>query len=335
MNLPVIAQGSHLLERVAMSTNTTGLRRLAILIPLISALTLILASCATTSYGNDAFPKTSKYVFEKFNSGEYLELFTPGKPDAGITLEAMTQLSALGYDKNKQQRAISWIEANTKLFKSLGLKAAYVFTAHSLGFSDHPTVRKAATEVTSMVADSVNLSASNNFEHSWLIFALLAEGQKDLANQVAMHLSTLSEPDGGYKYLQGDSKSVAAADITAFALLSMNASLGTGNSTDEAAKEFAMSKAKSWLLANQTQRTYWSSFGNVDVSGTSYAVMALKSLNMDVSKPVEWLKSRINETDGGISAPWTEPKSDSYSTVQALLALSELNFIDVLQHEAK
>ncbi len=316
-----------------MSTTNTGMRRFALIVPVFTALTLLLASCSGSSYGSDPIPKTSKYVLDKFNGGEFLDMFTAGKPESGITLEAMAQLSALGYDKNKQAKAIEWAKSNTELFDSIGLKATYVFTAHSLGFADDATVRKAATEVVAGVGDSGVLPGSNNFVYSWVIFALLAEDKKELANQVALKLSTLSETDGGYKFVQGDPKSSPAADVTSFALMAMKASLGTGDSTAEATKEFAVSKAKTWLISNETDGTHWSAYGDTDVSGSAYAIMALIAMDVDVTAAHDWLKSRVSPTDGGVSAPWTEPAGDPFSSAQSLLPLAKLSFIDVLKHK--
>ncbi|MEI8231140.1 MAG: hypothetical protein WCG32_01020 [Actinomycetes bacterium] len=316
-----------------MSTTTTGMRRFALIVPIFTVLTLLLASCSGNSYGSDPIPQTTKFVFDKFNGGEFLDAFTPDKPEAGITLEAMAQLSALGFDKNKQGKAIAWAKSNTESFDSIGLKATYVFTAHSLGFADDETVRTAATEVVGGVGDSGSLPGSNNFVYSWVIFALLAEDKKELANQVALHLSALAETDGGFKFVQGDPKSADAADVTAFALMAMKASLGTGDNTAEATKEFAVSKAKTWLISNETDGNHWSSYGDPDVSGSAYAIMALTTMDVDVTAANEWLQSRISPTDGGVSAPWTEPAGDLFSSAQSLLPLSKLSFIDVLKHK--
>jgi hypothetical protein len=316
-----------------MSTNKAIKGRLALVIPLFTAITLLISACSSNSYGGDPIPKTSKYVFDKFKGGEFLDAFTPDQPEVGITLEAMTQLSALGYDKTKQEKAIAWAKNNTELINSVGLKANYVFTAHALGFSEDATVRTAASEVVADVGDSGTLSTDNNFVYAWVIFALLAEDQKEMANQVALKLSSLSETEGGYKYAQGDSQTAIAPDVTAIALLAMNATLGSGDAATEAAKEFAISKAKNWLTSNVTELSFWSSNGGPDVSGTSYAIMALNALDVDVAMQTEWLKTRINPTDGGITAPWTEPKSDVFSSAQALLALSKLSFIDVLKNK--
>jgi len=316
-----------------MSSNSAKKGRLALVIPLVTAITLLISACSSNSYGVDPIPKTSKYVFDKFKGGEFLDAFTPDQPEVGITLEAMTQLSVLGYDKTKQEKAIAWAKNNTELINSVGLKANYVFTAHALGFSQDSTVRTAASDVLADVGESGTLSTNNNFVYAWVIFALLAEDQKEMANQVALQLSSLSEPEGGYKYAQADPQTAIAPDVTAIALLAMNATLGSGDEAAEAAKEFAISKAKNWLTSNVTELSFWSSNGGPDVSGTSYAIMALNALDVDVTMQTEWLKTRINPTDGGITAPWTEPKSDVFSSAQALLALSKLSFIDVLKNK--
>jgi hypothetical protein len=310
------------------------MRRIAFLIPIITVATLLLASCSSSSYGSDPIPKTSKFVFDKFNGGEFLDSFTPDKPEAGITLEAMAHLSALGYDSTKQAKAIAWAKANTAEFNSIGLKATYVFTAHALGFADDETVRTAAKEVASGVRGSPGYEGSNNFVYSWVILALVAEDEKELANKVAVHLSTLSEQDGGYKFVKGDPQSADAADVTSFALMAMKASLGTGSSTDEAAKEFAVSKAKTYLTASVVDGTHWTSYGDVDVSGTAYAIMALSVMEVDVTAERAWLASRISPADGGVSAPWTEPAGDTFSSAQSLLPLAKLSFLDVLKHKA-
>lgn len=315
-----------------MSTIKTGVRRLALVTVIISSLALALSSCSSEGYGKDSYPKTSKFVFDKFNSGEFLDTFTPGEPEEGITLEAMTQLSALGYDKKKQEKAIAWAKKNTAALDSIGLKATYIFAAHSLGFADDETVRTAAAEVVAGVAEDGTVSG-NNFVYSWVIFALLSEGNKELANTVALKLTTLSEFSGGYKYLTGDTTSESATDVTSFAILAIKATLGTGSEADEAAKEFAISKSKAFVAGTVVDGNHWNSYGDVDVSGTAYAIMALKSVGSDITEPHAWLVSRISSTDGGVIAPWTDPSSDTFSTAQSLLALSHLSFVDVLNHK--
>jgi hypothetical protein len=315
-----------------MSTNKSGMRRLALVTVIISSIALALSACSSETYGKDSHPQTSKFVFDKFNGGEFLDTFTPGEPEEGITLEAMAQLSALGYDKTKQEKAIAWTKANYSELDSIGLKATYIFTAHSLGFADDATVRTAVEEVVAGIADDGTVRG-NNFVYSWVIFALLSENNKELANTVALKLTTLSEVSGGYKYLTGDTTSESATDVTSFAIMALQASLGTGSEADEAAKEFAISKSKAFVTGTIVDGNHWNSYGDVDISGTAYAIMALTSVGSETSDAHDWLKSRINSADGGVIAPWTDPSSDTFSTAQSLLALSHLSFVDVLLHK--
>lgn len=315
-----------------MSKNTTGMRRFALVTLIISYLALALSACSSDSYGQDPYPKTSKFVFEKFNNGEFLDTFTPDEPERGITLEAMAQLSALGYDKSKQEKAVDWVKANSTSFDSIGLKASYIFTAHALGFAEDQTVRSAAEDVKAGIASDGTLDG-NNFAYSWVIFALLAENENTLANTVALKLTNLAEVSGGYKYTQGATQSEVATDVTSIAIMSLQASLGTGSESDEAAKKFAIDKSKTFVLGTMVDENHWNSYGAYDISGTAYAIMALNSLDIDSVKAHDWLKSRINSEDGGVIAPWTDPSSDTFSTAQSLLALSHLSFVDVLNHK--
>ncbi|NBS60658.1 MAG: hypothetical protein EBT26_01170, partial [Microbacteriaceae bacterium] len=95
-----------------MSRNTTGMRRFALVAAIISSIALAVSSCSSETQFKNSHPATSKFVFDKFNNGEFLDAFTPDDPEEGITLEAMAQLSALGYDKTKQEKAVAWVKAN-------------------------------------------------------------------------------------------------------------------------------------------------------------------------------------------------------------------------------
>ena len=316
-----------------MSTNNKEMRRFALVISVITAISLALSACSGSSYTTDAQPKTSKFLFEKFNKGQYLDAFEADKPEIGITLEAMTQLSAFGYDKDKQAKAISWAKANTALLTSPGLKATYIFTAHALGFADDPTVSTQLDELKAAIDSEGGFGDGGNFAFGWVVLALMAGDEKELGNRVAVKLSSLSEATGGYRYTQGEAESAETADVTGFALLAIQATLGTGSSEDEAAKVFAIGKAKSWLLSNLVAGDHWVSFGDIDISGTAYGIMALTAVNENVDAELLALEKYLNPVDGGIIAPWTTPDSDTFSTGQSLLALSKLNFLDVLKHK--
>ena len=58
--------------------------------------------------------------------------------------------------------------------------------------------------------------------------------------------------------------------------------------------------------------------------------MALIASDVDASASVEWLAAQIDATDFGIPSAYSEGASDVFTSVQALLPLSSLTFIDVL-----
>lgn len=320
-------------ERVAMSTNNKGMRRFALVITFISVVSLALTGCSAGGYGSDASPKTSKFVIDKFNQGQFLDPFTAGSPEMGITLEAMGNLSALGYDKSKQEKAIAWVTNNTDKLNSPGLVGSYIFTSHALGFADDLSVSEQLTKLKASVEDDGSIKDSNNFADSWVIFALLASGENELANKVALKLSALCETSGGYKYVQGDASSTEATDVTSFAIISMKATEGLGSSEEEAAKSFAINKAKTWLQSSIVESNHWLMDEDADISGTAYAIMAMTALGEDVSAQIKWLSAQANSKDGGITSPWSDGEGDVFSSAQSLLALSKLSLIDVLKHK--
>lgn len=299
---------------------------------LITALTL--SSCSSSGYGTDANPKTSKYLLDNFVSGEYLDPFGTNSPDVGATMEALVQLSGVG-NQDKLTKSVEWLKSNTDLLKIPGLKGTYLFTARALGFSDDPTVAKELAELKKSIAEDGTVADTNNFSTCWVILGLVASGETDLANRVASKLVFLSEADGGYKYIKGDPDSNAAADVTGFAIMAFKATESLGTSEDQAAKSFAIGKAKNWLIANREPGQFWLGYGDLDISGTAYATMALGSVGEKIDDSVKWLQTQVNDKDGGVVAPWNAPDSDIFSTTQSILAMSKLNFIDVLNNTAK
>jgi hypothetical protein len=314
--------------------STINKLRTVIAITVAASLTFTLAACSFSNYGKDAEPQTSNYLYSQFVDGKYLDPYeTEG--DIGITMESMVQLSAVGYDKSKFTKAIDWLTSNTQLLKSPGLKAEYVFTAHALGFADHPTVAQKLKELKDAIGPDYVIADTNTFSYCWVILGLAAAGEKTLANNIALEITNYNEASGGYKYIYGDKKSPEAADVTGFVILAVLATKGFGNSDEESIKNFITGRAKIWLTKNVQSDGHWNGYGGIDISGTAYASMALHALEKNTDEYITWLKQQINAKDGGIVAPWTEPASDIFSTSQSILALNNLSFIDVLEHASK
>ena len=216
----------------------------------------------------------------------------------GLTLEAIANLSFLGTSSSDLQKAIDWAKANTDLLTSPGLKGAYIFTANAAGFADDATVVTALDELKAAIAADGTIEDTNNFSYAWIIFGLVAANESELANTVAKKLITNAEVSGGYKYTLGDAQSFESADVTSFALMSIQSTLGFGSEADNTAKEFSISKSGKWLQDNLVKETHYEAYENVDLGGTSYGIMALISIGQDATKVVDWLTARSNKADG-------------------------------------
>ena len=306
-----------------MSTNTKEVRRFALFISALTAISLVLTGCsAPSSDVLNVQPKTSQFVLNSFQDGQFLDPFEDGKPDMGVTLEAIASLHVLGASKSDLQKPIEWVLSNTVLLTSTGLKANYVYTSYVAGFSEDASVVAQLSHVKDAIAEDGTVKDTNNFAYSYVILALVAAQQNELANKVAVKLIDNAELSGGYRYTKGDSQSLESADVTSFALLSINATLGLGSEEDEAAKEFSISKSKEWLINNLVTEDHFEAYENIDLGGTSFGFMALTTAGEDASKLQTWLTSQIASADGGIPSPYSGEASDVFSTVQALLPLS-------------
>ena len=331
MYLPVCHTRIAHTERVAMSTNTKEVRRFALVISAITAISLAISGCSSEpAQVIDQQPKTSQFVLDSFQDGQFLTPFEAGKPEIGLTLEALTNLSMLGYTKEQLKPAIDWVTSNTSLLTSTGLKATYVLTAHAVGFAEHPTVPSVLFDVKAAVEEDGVVKDTNNFAYSWVVLALIASEDTELANKVALQLAKNMESSGGYKYTKGDTQSSEAADVTAFALMAIQAAYDFGSAEEETAKQAATEKSFTWLKANLIEGTHYVAYEALDLAGTSYGAMALITSGFDTTKPVEWLTAQINETDFGIPSAYSEGASDVFTSVQALLPLSSLTFMEVM-----
>ena len=315
--------------------STINKLRTAIVLTIVSALSISLSSCSLPGYGTDSNPKTSQWLYSQLKNGEYIDPYNSGKADIGVTLETLIQLSGVGYGKEKFTKAISWLESNQDLIKTPGLKAEYVFTARALDFFDDKTVQTKLSELKSVISSDGVVPDTNNFSYCWVIYGLLAAGEKDLANTVALKLATQYELSGGYKYINNDATATEAADVTAFAAMAIRATSDLGTAEDQGLKSLISGRAKVWLNKNKVDGDHWTSFNELDPSGTAYAAMAYRAWDNDTASYADWLKKQVNPKDGGIISPWSDGLSDAFSTAQSILAMNNLNFNDILKQKVK
>jgi len=311
--------------------STINKLRKSVLLTFISVAVLALASCSSGGYGQDASPKTSNFVYSNFTDKTFLDPFETASGDVGATMESLVQLTGIGYEKSKFSKSITWLTENTDLLKSPGLIGQFIFTAHAVGFSEEKTVSEQLAILKKVIAADGTVPDTNNFSYSWVVLGLLAAGENDLAAKVSKKLFSFIEQDGGLKYAFGDTASPTATDVTAFALMSFKATENLGSDQDKAATALAISRTKNWLQSRKDAGNFWLMDGDIDISGTAYAIMALDAVGDDVTPSIKWLTSQVGK-DGGLATAWSAPDSDLFSTNQSILALSGLNFLDVLNN---
>ena len=304
----------------------------SVLLAAVSVLTIFsLSACTAGTYGSDQNPKTSKYILDKFEKADYLDPFKSGG-DIGSTMEAVVQLTGVGY-KDKLSKVATWLKANTKSLTSPGLKGQFLFAAQVLDFEDDVTVKTQVDELKSLINQDGSIKEeTNNFSTALVVFGLLAADENELAVKVALHLVSQIEENGGVKYYLGDMESGPAADVTGLVIMALKAAEEFSQDTDKGTIQFAISRTSDWLIGSSYEGKFWLGDTTADVNGTAYAIMALTALGKNVDESLDWLKQQINPKDGGVISAWSDPNSDIFATNQSILALSKLNFIDVLNN---
>jgi hypothetical protein len=305
----------------------------SVLLAAISLLTIFsVTACSAGRYGSDQAPKTSKYILDNFEKTDFLDPFKNGNGDIGSTMEAVVQLSGVGY-KEKLVKVGKWLSSNTDQLTSAGLKGQYLFAAQVLEFETDPTVAAQLEELKLLInSDGSIKEETNNFSVGLVVFGLLAAEETDLAVKVALHLVKQIEPNGGVKYYLGDMESGPAADVTGLVIMALQAAKEFSSGEDKATLEFAVSRTSDWLIGSSYEGRFWLGDTTADVSGTAYAIMALSALGENFEQPLIWLKEQINTKDNGVVSAWSAPNSDIFTTNQSILALSKLSFIDVLNN---
>ena len=289
-----------------------------LLLAIITAASLALSGCAAEVQQ----PETVSFLTGKFVGGEYVDGFTPGTPDVGFTLEAIAQLSqAPGTDLSKAEKwaltdTSKIVDANGDLI--LGLAAKWLYVSDLVGFSND----KVRSEVTDQLATfwSKDPSASeltNTFDIAWEALALESVGKTDEAVRAAKALSGIRRADNGWGTDLSANTTSSSTDATAIALMAF---VATGQ--DE-----ARDVAKAWLQAN-TVTDHFEAWGDVDVNGTAYAIMALHAAGVDVSKLQTWLLGQLAK-DGGLKTPWSSGKGDTFATIQGYLPLIGLDYVGI------
>jgi hypothetical protein len=283
-----------------------------------------------------------KFVNSKFIDGAYVEGFTPGVADYGITMEMLLQRKSLFDDSSKFHQSVTTILEDETLSGNATTKSGYLFENSAIKID---LAGKFA--FTSAVVDADNkknrdsvlsaaqsaLSASTtpvtDFTVAWLTLGLQSNKLNSVASDAAKVLIAAQDSDGGFDdYTANES----TTDATGLALLALSSVRYQGNSEQTKAIDASIKKAQTYLVSNLVQGNHFESYGSANVNGTAYAYMGLKSSKADstlLSKLQNWLKKQVMK-DGGVQAGFAPGASNVMSTSQAVLAINGGSYLDLI-----
>lgn len=302
---------------------------------LIAASTLVLSltGCAPTRTKEQETQLA--FMQSKFVNDTYVEGFTPGKPDYGITIEMLLQRAGLFDNSDKFKASVSAIleDANLSgspdsptgyLFGDTGIKldltGKFAFASVAL-HADNQKTREALIDQAEMSYEAAQV-APTDFTIAWLTLGLEAT-KRPKAVDLAKALIAAQNTDGGFDdFTPGESTS----DATGLALMAL---ASVQNQTDV---KDAIAKAESYLASTLINSDHFESYGSTNVNGTAYAFMGLKAAGAETSitAPLQtWLAKQL-QPDGGVQAGFAPGASDTMATSQAILAINGRSYLELL-----
>lgn len=280
---------------------------------------------------------TDDFLVGAFVKGQYLEGFTPGKPDFGFSLEALLQREALGESRATLMPAVTYLltdpsvsgDANHRsgyLFDSeskpkLGIIGKFAFVSAQLAARNNPTRKGVLNLLRSKIDRSGDFApdaGANTYDRAWVVLGLAANGYFGQARWLASNMIKHQLKSGGFN--DGYDLGVGSPDGTGIALQALAAVKDRGTASQRNSFGKSIRKAKAFLQATAVNGNHFESYGDANVNGTAYAAMGLTAVGGNATAYRTWLKTFLS-SDGGISTPWSGGSGDVYATAQAALAL--------------
>lgn len=308
------------------------LRKIATVTSLIAALTLSLTSCAP-ALTEDQQTQLA-FLQSKFVDNTYVEGFTAGQADYGITIEMLLQRDGLSDQTEGQKAAIAAVLEDSNVSGSIDSPAGYLFGEQGIKIdltgkfafasvalnADNKADREALIDQASAAFES-SATAPTDFAIAWLTLGLDATG-KTKAVDTAKALVAAQNTDGGFDdFTPGESTS----DATGLALLAL------ASVQDQVDVKAAIEKATGYLTSTLLE-DHFDAYGSPNVNGTAYAFMGLKAVGADaelLTSLQTWLTEQV-QPDGGVQAGFAPGASDTMATSQAILAINGRTYLDLL-----
>lgn len=280
---------------------------------------------------------TAEFLKSQFVLGEYLEGFSPGTPEYGFSLEAISQLSQT--PEVDSTVAIKFLlESEPDYLYSAetgqiipGLAGKYLFASKVTGAANGTQTQTVIGSLSELFEEdgTFTLTTASTFDYAWMTLGLYSQDQTEMAAAVSETLTTLAREDGGFGFDNSEFTTASSTDATAMAIMALEITKGLDGELT-AIKQSVIDAALAYLDANIVEGSHFVAFDAVDINGTALALMAYLATSGQLNESIqEYLVAQIRE-DGGIGSPWVENAGDRFATAQGYLALEGKSYLTLL-----
>lgn len=315
-----------------------GLRKIVALSSAAVTVVVLVALLAMSMGGTQSkYLTTAEFLKSQFVLGEYLEGFSPGVPEYGFSLEAVSQLSQTG--EIDSSIAIKFLlESEPDFLYSAetgeivpGLAGKYLFASKVTGAANGAQTQMVIGSLSELFQEDGTLteSSASTFDYAWMTLGLYAQDQREMAKTFSATLTTLAREDGGFGFDSSEFTTASTADATAMAILALELTKDL-DAALTADKQKTIDAALGYLDDSLVDGSHFVDLDVVNVNGTALALMAYLATRGELNESVHaYLVAQIQE-DGGIGSPWVENAGDRFATAQGYLALEGKSYLSLL-----
>jgi len=315
-----------------------GIRKIVALSSAVVTVVVLVALLALSMGGTQSkYLATAEFLKSQFVLGEYIEGFSPGVPEYGFSLEAVSQLSqTLEVDSSIAIKFL--LESEPDYLYSAetgeivpGLAGKYLFASKVTGAANGAQTQMVVGSLSELFQEDGTLTATaaSTFDYAWMTLGLYAQDQKDMAKTTSAILTTLAREDGGFGFDSSEFTTASSTDATAMAIMALELTKDIDPELT-ADKQRTIDAALAYLDAKLIDGSHFVAFDAVDINGTALSLMAYLATRGELNENVHaYLVANIQE-DGGIGSPWVENAGDRFATSQGYLALEGKSYLTLL-----
>jgi hypothetical protein len=315
-----------------------GLRKIVALSSAAVTVVVLVALLVLSMGGTQSkYLATAEFLKSQFVLGEYLEGFSPGVPEYGFSLEAVSQLSQTS--EIDSSIAIKFLlESEPDFLYSAetgeivpGLAGKYLFASKVTGAANGAQTQMVIGSLSELFQEDGTLteSSASTFDYAWMTLGLYAQDQREMAKTFSATLTTLAREDGGFGFDSSEFTTASTADATAMAIMALELTKDLDPAL-KADKQNTIDAALGYLDDSLVDGSHFVDLDVVNVNGTALALMAYLATRGELNESVHaYLVAQIQE-DGGIGSPWVENAGDRFATAQGYLALEGKSYLSLL-----